>query len=252
MIILGKEVSEQTATEIERIFTHLPCQVDFKPLPLDNPFGWGRSNWLTKPKWTVLSVTELPQRYFEVNLLHELYHLCQIAEGFPQTAPKDFSEPLNQEQELLRNASRGLISVILDLDVCDRISAFGLDSNFFLDSRYKQAKESSFQVPPTVADVTVKLTIFLTGFILQNNIFQVNDILRRCEAQNPFVVYRAQELASMVKAYDHNTAMGCFECLVACYDYLNLWNWQYIEFRGTQFISSKQAKTFLSGSHHNF
>lgn len=245
MEILGKEISEKTATEISRILEHINHDVDFVSLPLDNPIGWGRSDWRTSPNWTVHAVTELPQVYFEANLLHELYHLCQVAEGFPLTSTKNQPSISATEQKRIDSAGGALTSVILDLDVCDRIASFGLDSDYFFDHRYKQAMKISFSFDSNLRDAKVALTSHLAGIILQNSKWQSNLVLNRCQTQNRHLAQRARNLSRILKRIDHSTPEGCFLCLVAGYDYLGIWDWQIIDYRGHRFVSHEQVNTFL-------
>lgn len=249
MDILGKTVSEKTAAEINRLIEHIQHKVDFVPLPLDNPFGWGQADWYTSPNWTVRIVTELPQAYFEANLLHELYHLCQVAEGFPLTSTKDQPDISIPQQKLIDRAGGALTSVILDLDVCDRIVLFGLDSDYFFDDRYKKAMETSFSFDSNLRDTKISLTVHLAGIILQNSTWQSNFVLNHCLAQNKLLAQRAKNLAKTLKRIDHSTPEGCLKCLVAGYDYLDIWDWQNIDYQGLQFTSSEQANTFLLSSH---
>lgn len=249
MDILGKTVSERTAAEISRILEHIHHKVDFVPMPLDNDFGWGQADWITLPNWTVRAVTELPQAYFEANLLHELYHLCQVAEGFPLTSTKNQPDISASEQKLINRAGGALTSVIHDLDVCDRIASFGLASDYFFDNRYKKAMETSFYFDANLRNVKVSFIVHLAGIILQNSKWQSNLVLNRCLTQNKHLAQRAKNLAKTLKGIDHSSPEGCFKCLVAGYDYLGIWDWQIIDYRGIQFISSEQANTFLLLSH---
>lgn len=249
MDILGNTVSEKTAIEIGRIQEHIHHKVDFVSLPLDNPIGWGRADWTTSPNWTVRAVTELPQAYFEANLLHELYHLCQVTEGFPLTTTKIQPDISASEQKLIDSAGGALTSVILDLDVCDRIASFGLDSDYFFDHRYQQAMETSFNFDSNLRNAKVSFTVHIAGIILQNSKWQSNLVLGRCQTQNKQLAQRAKNLAKNLKRIDHSTPDGCFKCLVAGYDYLGIWDWQNIDYRGLQFTSSEQANTFLLSSH---
>lgn len=252
MEILGKNVSEKTATEISQILEYIHHEVDFVPLPLDNPFGWGHADWTTSPNWTVCAVTELPQAYFEVNLLHELYHLCQVTEGFPLTSSKNQPGISASEQKLIGRAGGALTSVLLDLDVCDRITSFGLDSDYFFDHRYKQAVETDLNFDFNLRNIKVFFTVKLTGMILQNSKWQSNLILNRCQTQNKYLAQRAKSLARTLKRIDHSTPEGCFKCLVSGYDYLEIWDWQIINYRGLSFTSSEQANTFLLSFHPDF
>ena len=87
--ILDMPISNKTAGEIERIVEHIKHPVIFKPLPINNPIGFGRADFTAYPEWIVYSIKDLPQKYFEANLLHELYHLCQVVECFPTTKTKN-------------------------------------------------------------------------------------------------------------------------------------------------------------------
>lgn len=249
MQILWNEVSENVAAEITRIFNYIGHDVDFTPLPLDNPIGFGQADWTTSPNWTVRSVTDLPQPYFEANLLHELYHLCQIFEGYPTTQTKTLSDLSSQEQEQLDNSGRALTSMILDLDVCDRIHRFGLNSDYFFNLRYNQAKSISFENIDWPRSIDVRFTVNLAGIILQNEKWQSNEILRLCRQQNKRLAQRAEGLSKRIKRIGHSSPLECFQCLIEGYDYLDLWGHQMIEFQNPCFYSREQVNTFLKCFH---
>ncbi len=251
MNILGQEISKETAAELERIYDHIGHKVDYVPLPLDNPIGFGRADWTTAPNWTVSSVTDLPQHYFEANLLHEHYHLCQIAEGFPRTNTKIIPGISSTDQQAIDTAGGALTSVIFDLDVCDRIAAFGLDSDHFFNVRNQQALKFGLPIGNISRPNKVLFTVRTAGLILQNPTWQVNMILPRFRAQNRQITQRAENLANRIRKLDHSTPLGCFECLVIGYDYLSLWDWQLIRFHDHIFTSHEQAHTFLSSYHQD-
>lgn len=249
--ILGRTLSEKTSEEITRILGYIQHSVVFKPLHRQNPYGFGRVDYFSGPDWVVYSVVDIPQPAFEANLLHELYHLCQIIEGFPLTSTKTlFSR--QEEQALINNAGGAATSIILDLDVCDRIEKFGLNSDYFFDTRYHQALTSPVPEKINTRDAFVFTTVRLAGIILQNSRWQSNKVIQRYQSKNIQLVRKSHGLASRIKKCGHSTPEECFRCLVASYDYLDIWNWQEINFQGFLIQSSEQAKSFLSRFHHSF
>ncbi len=239
--ILGKHISEKTVAEIERIVGHIQHQVVFERLEDENGVRFGQADWITFPHWTVRSVTDIPQHAFEANLLHELYHLCQVVEGFPQTATKNFPG--------VSAAGSILTSVILDLDVCDRIERFGLSSEYFFNRRYQQAMSQTIRFEITNRDDFVSMAICIAGIILQNNERQAREVCQHYQARNPRLVRKTRGLASTIKRTGNSTPEECLKSLAASYDYLDIWDWQLINFQGYTFLSSEQVSTFLSESH---
>lgn len=239
--ILGKKLSEKTAAEIERIIGHIQHQVVFERLEDENGIRFGQADWTTSPHWTVRSVTDIPQLAFEANLLHELYHFCQIVEGFPKTATKDFP--------WVSAAGSILTSVILDLDVCDRIEKFGLSSEYFFNRRYKKAMSQNIRFEITNRDDFVSMTIHIAGIILQNNERQAREVCQHYQTRNPRLVRKSRGLASTIKRTGHSTPEECLKSLAESYDYLDIWDWQLINFQGYTFLSSEQVSTFFSESH---
>jgi len=250
--ILDMPISDKTAGEIERIVEHIKHPVIFKPLPINNPIGFGRADFTAYPEWIVYSIKDLPQKYFEANLLHELYHLCQVVECFPTTKTK--KQPnLNQHDQSFLDGLGGFISsLILDLDVCDRIDSFGLNSNYFFDKRYNQAM--SFPLDETLdpkkhKDSFISMTVRIAGIILQNKRWQSDNVVKHFQSKNPLIVQKAKRLANKIKKCDHNTPLGCLECLITIYDYLDIWSWQLIHFQDNELATSEQAHNFLTQFH---
>ena len=243
--ILGRTISERTSEEIERILSYIQHPVIFKPLQNQNPYGFGRSDYLSEPDWIVYSITDIPQPAFEANLLHELYHLCQVKEGFPLTSTKVLFNN-KEEQTLINRVGGAVASTILDLDVCDRIGKFGLTSDYFFNIRYRQAL--AYHVPERIdsRSVFVFTAVRLAGIILQNNRWQSNEVIQHLQSENIRLVRKGKGLASTIKRIGHDSPEKCFRCLIASYDYLDIWNWQEINFQGFFIQSSEQAKTFLS------
>ena len=97
MNILGKEISEKTASLISEIEQHLSKPVVYRFTdPSKTPsYGqcdpWQPDAYYVYCKETLLSVTRKKQVNiaFETNLLHELSHLCQIEENFPHTRTRN-------------------------------------------------------------------------------------------------------------------------------------------------------------------
>ncbi len=247
LIILERTISEKTSIEIQRIIEYLPCSVVFKELPDDNQYGFGYSNPYSKPM-EVASITSLPQPAFEANLLHELYHLCQYVEKFPTTSTKIVPQLSSKDQAFLDVLGSVSASMVLDLDVCDRISALGLSSGYFFDIRYKNAMSYNYGII-TDRDSVASMIIRLAGIILQNSKWQSKNVLEHYQSKNPYIVQRAKSLATKIKKHDHSTPEGCFKCLAVMYEFLDIWDWQIIQFHGQQFFSNAQVNTFLSQCH---
>ena len=197
----------------------------------------------------------MPQKSFEANLLHELYHLCQVVECFPTTETKVQPNINQHDQSFLDGVGSVIVSLILDLDVCDRIDSFGLNSNYFFDKRYNQAM--SFHLDETLdpkkhKDSFVSMTVRIAGIILQNKRWQSNNVFKHFQPKNPLIVQKAKRLANKIKKCDHNTSFGCLECLITIYDYLDIWDWQLIHFQNNELATSEQAHNFLTQYRQNF
>lgn len=242
--ILGREISEKTATEIERISNYIQRSVVFQELPENNPHGFGFANWFAEPNRIVSSITNLPQPFFEANLLHEMYHLCQYHEGFPMTQTKIQPLLTPKDQGFLDEIGSASTSLVLDLDVCDRIKNFGLSSGYFFDVRYHQAMSFHFD-RLTFRDDQVSMILRIAGIILQNDPWQARNVIQHYQSKNKYITQSAQKLSAKLKKCDHNSPEGCFKCLTVMYDYLKIWDWQTITFRGAAFPDSQAANTFL-------
>lgn len=248
--ILGKKISEKTVAEIERIIDYIQHPVTFQEIPEENSHGFGYSNWFAEPIKIVASITHLPQNAFEANLLHELYHLCQHYENFPMTSTKRQTNISRNDEDFLNRIGSMSASLILDLDVCDRIENFGLSSGYFFDVRYRQAMSYHFD-QLTRRDDQVSMILRVTGIILQCSKRQAQEVCQHYQGKNKYIVRKASSLAKKVMGLDHNSPEGCFKCLTVMYDYLNIWDWQEINYSGMVWGDSRAANTFLSSCCHS-
>ncbi len=251
-IILDHQISSKTSSEIERIIKYLNHSVIFQPLSANNAIGFGRADYTTSPHWTIYSLVDLPPRAFEANILHELYHLCQLVEKFPTTSTRIKPNATSIENNEFGQAGSVYASVILDLDVCDRLSKFGLSSEYFFDSRYKQAMSCQIKSEITDRCYFVATAMRIAGIILQNNKIQVQNVLAHFKSKNPRLVHCAKSLANKIKKVDYHTPDGCLQSLSITYDLLDIWDWQFINYKDSSFTSSEQVHTFLLQNHPDF
>lgn len=148
MNILGKELSEKTASLIKEITQCLsrPVEYRFTDPSKTSSYGqcdaWQPDTYYIYCKESLLSAEKKNQINiaFETNLLHELYHLCQIEEGFPYTRTRCTSVTVTN-QNYYDNLGSLFVSSILDLNVDFRLKQNGYTSSYFYNQRIIRAEK---------------------------------------------------------------------------------------------------------------
>lgn len=148
MNVLGKELSEKTATLINEITQHLSKPVEYRFTDPSKTASYGQCDpWQPDAyyifcKESLLSTARKNQVNvaFETNLLHELSHLCQIEEGFPHTRTR--STPVTVANQSYYDSLGALFaSTILDLNVDFRLKQNNYTSSYFYSQRIIQAEK---------------------------------------------------------------------------------------------------------------
>ena len=138
MKILNEQLSsheEKLIKEVEESL-HKPVHYCYLNNELSN---FGAADYFSNPNfYTVYSQKGLHGHNFVNNILHELFHLCQIEEGYPTSSTKNTLITIG-EQQYFNSIGTLSASVILDLDVNERLLSVGYDSKYFFDYRYQEA-----------------------------------------------------------------------------------------------------------------
>ena len=138
MTILNRPISEKTASIASSIEQSLQLPIVYEASKTDaqhpyagrvNPFG-------ENGRYTVWLNSTLPQKPFEADLLHELFHIVQIQNGFPSVHNKGNRDFYSHDQAIIQEIGSHLASSILDLGVNQWLETIGYDYSFFTSHNY--------------------------------------------------------------------------------------------------------------------
>lgn len=133
MYVLDRVISNKVELIMKTIMERLPKPIIF--MDLKNQKGcFGKCGQDSNSFFVWLNVS-LPDDAFETNLIHELIHLTQMLKNIPD------ARPINDSAEGEREFAQILNSLILDIEVEEKLKSYGLDSSYFSNERLKQMKQ---------------------------------------------------------------------------------------------------------------
>jgi len=134
MKILGKSLSRKFLQFYEEVKPRLGMQVKFEVIRLSRlGYLFGASK-VENSIARVMLRTDLPRLAFEHTIAHELIHVLQTREGWPEASCGAKLSDDSIEEEVA-----GLIaSLVLDLDVEDRLKKVSFDRSYSDGVRYSQ------------------------------------------------------------------------------------------------------------------
>ncbi len=255
MNILGKELSEKTASLIKEITQCLskPVEYRFTDPSKTSSYGqcdaWQPDAYYIYCKESLLSAAKKNQINiaFETNLLHELYHLCQIEEGFPYTRTRCTSVTVTN-QNYYDNLGSLFVSSILDLNVDFRLKQNSYTSSYFYSQRIIRAEKIIRKGHVYEGDDFLSAALMLMFLKLAADPISVNQLLQLYLPKNQSLVVcclSAAEAISQVGYNDPESAFGSLACLFGTF---NLFSTHSIIFRGKEYTDFASAEMDYPGT----
>lgn len=220
--ILNKTLSVKTSELIESITSNFKKEVIFKPIELLNIGGYGAADYWSENCYTIYLKEDLPKEAFETNILHELFHIQQLEEGYPSI--RNITSNGYPDTEYTSFIGRIIQATILDLDVELRLNSHGYNSAFFVNRRYKTLK--SINSKKIHFNDRFEKEPFDIQFILFNLLSkqsQKDFIIPYLNNQFPGLVDNALELSDKISEIGYNTPEKCTKCFTIIFDFYNLW-----------------------------
>lgn len=245
MIILGKELSEKTAQTILNIEKQLHKPVIYKFTDPKKTKSYGQCDAWQPDAYYVYSSEKLlngaKKRQvnipFETNLLHELFHLCQIEENYPCTGTLQTPQTL-ENLDFYDSMGSLFSSSILDLNVDLRLKQLGYTSSYFYTQRIIQADKIARRghVCTDALDF-VRFAVQLMCLNLSYPNESMQDLLQLYLIKNPGLVQCVQELSQGISKIGFHNAEECFRSLVFLFSAFNLWATHVIYFQEKMYDS---------------
>lgn len=256
MIILGRHLSGRASQLVRSIEQNLGKPVHYRFTDENKTKSYGQCDpWqpdayyvYSAKRLLSLSVSKRNNIPFETNILHELFHLCQIEDGFPHTGTKIISQI--STDPLLDQLGEIVCSSILDLDVDARLKKHGYTSVYFYKDRIQNAKQVLPECLTNLAKIDfIRYACMLTCLNLAYSGESMNDLLDMLKIQNISLYSCVQELSSKIAQIGYTDTESAFRSLVLLFDSFNLWSTHDIIFRDTVFSSLSDAQSVFPDIH---
>lgn len=249
-MILGKEISEESAVNISRIESQLNKQVIYgftdrqKTLSYGQCDAWQPDAYYVYCRQDLLNVTRKKQINipFETNILHELSHLCQIEAGYPCTGTRNTPQT-QTNPELFEAAGSLFSSSILDLDVDYRLKQMGYTSSYFYEQRLIRADKIARHgyVCGSIEDF-VRMAVQLMCLAICYPNKSIDNLLLLYSQKNPELIANVRALVSNICEIGYGDPDGSFRCLVFLFSAFNLWSTHEIYFHEKAYDSLESVK----------
>lgn len=245
MKILGKVISEPTANLIDSITSAFCKPVLFSFTSSDDP-SYGHCNPFEPDayrifcKESLLNITKAdqPNIPFETNILHELFHICQMEEGFPST----FTYAGRDD-----GLGSLIVSSILDIDVDHRLLQFGFDSSYFHSARMKHARKVALKNQVYTDPLEfVQMAVSLSSMMCRCPEPEISSIVMLYGRKNAALINCIFTIAKDLKEIGCSSPESAFRSLVYLFDAFSIWNNQMIVFQGKQYRSLSEVQQDFS------
>lgn len=256
MFILGIRLSRKASQLIQSIEQNLskPVRYRFTDERKTQCYGqcdpWQPDAYYVYSSKKLLNVSASKKNNipFETNILHELFHLCQIEDDFPHTGT--IITPQASPDPILDKLGELVCSSILDLGVDARLKEHEYTSAYFYKDRIRTAKQI---LPECLARLTkidfIQYACMLVCLNLAYDGESMDDLLSIVKAQNIGLASCVQELSTEIAKIGYTDAESAFRSLVLLFDAFNLWSTHNIIFHGTFFPSLSDVQSAFPDIH---
>ena len=190
MKILNKRVSQRFAS----FYAKIVAQIGEPMLCLTQTPGRGECRFVDET--CVVSLrTDLSKSGFEAHIAHELTHALQRKEGWPRVVSRYPDNSPVVEIGIM------LVSIVLDLNVEDRLNAWGFDSRWIIDEQYRNLKEAVLNenIPPTGTLEWCKSVMMSAYASLTQPAKRWNRLKKLFLRRAPHIESKGEELASILR-----------------------------------------------------
>ena len=197
MKILGKSTSEHFDSFYSEIVTQIGEQ-KFVPSRI-----LGRGYYQFEEQGPKVGLrTDLSRPYFEHQVAHELVHALQRKEGWPRGVTR------HPEGSPIAELGTFLVSMVLDLNVEERLKAWSFDSSYILKEQYRNLKKAVLdQNIPSLGSCRWRKGVMMYANASLTQPANKWDELRKLFARRaPHIEIKGEELVSILKGNGWDTA----------------------------------------------
>ena len=256
MNILGKELSEKTANIISEIEQRLSKPVEYRFTDPNKTLSYGQCDpWQPEAYYvycaeSLLSVVKKNQINiaFETNLLHELFHLCQIEEDFPYTRTRNTPATL-ANQTYYDNFGSLFVSSILDLNVDFRLKQNNYTSSYFYNHRIMRAEKIARRGHIYEGHDFLNAALMLMVLKLAADPTSVNQLLQLYLPHNKSLVVCCLSISDAIAKIGYNDSESAFKSLACLFGTFNLFATHSIIFRGKEYTDFSSVELDYSNIH---
>ncbi|MFX4262702.1 hypothetical protein ACOBQJ_10905 [Pelotomaculum propionicicum] len=239
-MVLGKILSSKTINIESGIREQLNKPVIYYKLEEKGSFGKCGQD---ETNYYIWLDENLPQYEFEVNLVHELLHLCQMQRDLPDT------RAINVDAEGENAFACSINALILDLEVEDKLKRiYELDSLYFSQTRLKQMqfiRNTGFKGFAN-NDFLQKYSAIRLALYAYVAPADLSAKMHDCFSKRfPKVVIMAKKIQSFLSV-DFNENDNIFNTMKSVIEYLNIGDHVKICYNNTSYLYCSRSKEWLS------
>lgn len=226
--ILNHQLTDKTYEIFCTLSSSFLKPLEFKSIDDINIGGFGAADYWANGCYTIYLKTDLPKEAFETNLLHELFHIQQMEEGYPNL--RNYSNSKDIEQEYIDDFGRRLQVCILDIDVERRLNLNGYYSSYFIKQRYKTIKtinknKYSFDDNFDRQHFTIQFALFVSLASNSQKEFAIPYI----NSQFPGLTDDAVEISKKILDIGFDNPLRCIKCFSFLLNHFDIWKYHIIQ-----------------------
>jgi len=225
--ILGRKVSRRCQELILSIYMQLDKPVVYEDNSNFNFNAFG-AIISTPSHYVVYASKKLVGMAFETNILHELFHGVQITKKYPEVGSK-INDPI------IHMFCSSLSSLVLDLEVNDKLASNGFDSSYFFNYRHNvltDLAKRNFDKAQNNELLQKYLSVDLSLALMTSSKNNYEKLVRLFETAPGDVLKNALIITDFIKANGYNSPEKCFNCFTKILDTLDIWDYFGIHHNG--------------------
>ena len=214
MKLLNKSVSKH----FESFYKNIVAQIGihkFYPNPSIESFGDCR---LENETIVIRLRTDISRPRFEQTAAHELLHALQIREGWPIIKSR------LPDESIIALLGSKLGSLVLDLNVEDRLKQLSFDLTSVIDTEYRDLKKAVLdeKIPSSGSNRWRRAAMMYTRASLTQPPRRWTKLKELFSKRAPHIARKGEELASIIKRYGWNNPDQALACMIAIRESISL------------------------------
>lgn len=239
MNILNHRLSKKSEILLNSLIPDFNKPIEFKDIKILKTTVYGAVDWFSNQnKYIIYLRTDLPNKEFEINLFHELFHIQQIEEGYPIILSPNHDKYTPRFAQTLQ-------ALVLDIDVEYRLNRYKYHSTYFLNKRYDVAKKvnyasNDFKNKEDEEFIIIQLALLL--HLIENP--KRNKLISIVKNKNTKLMKKCEAILSHICKIDNKSS--CFLAFASIINDLDTWEVHQIEYEGIVFSTYHQCIDYLN------